>query len=250
MSYCDHYNIKSLKVINYYSNNYKLDTITNYNSHNLYSNYIKHQNNINNIEEIINNYFYLINNNINETLYIQFRSSYFLCKKYSINTQEYKVYFLKCKLCNENSIMYFLLKCNQINIIHLNYESFLFESNKDINNIAKSAFNKIAYSEINVFNLMHKINEESKINSMIKNNIIKKPLIEYYINNTRDILISQLEELIKEYDYSDKVFYHALYSLDYVFSFGTLCIYEECLANENHYYILLGCFCLASKFNI
>ena len=84
-------------------------------------------------------------------------------------------------------------------------------------------------------------------NNLIRKKIINKPILDFYINNRRNILVEQLQNLVTDYEYDDKVFFHALYSLDYVYTFGNLCLDEKCLENETHYYLLLACFTLASN---
>lgn len=112
----------------------------------------------------------------------------------------------------------------------------------------KSRSNKFkdesSFSTESFFSLVY---EEIRMNSLLKSNLVKKEVTPFFFS-IRPKLLGYLEELVKDYEYTDRVLFHAIYIIDYFYSFGAMEFEESMIEKENHFYVVLASFMLSVKF--
>ena len=63
----------------------------------------------------------------------------------------------------------------------------------------------------------------------------------------RHSMLNDIKEMQNEFQYSEKVFHHACYIMDYFFTYSYKVFPEDILLAINHYYVSIACFLISGK---
>lgn len=147
---------------------------------------------------------------------------------------------------------YYAVQCNQCGLLAIRKDSTI--SDQNIQSIFFTPFinkpqhtkkkDESLFASDHFFRLLY---EEIRMNSLLKSNLVKKEISPFYLN-IRPKLVSYLDELVRDYEYSDRVLFHAIYIIDYVYCFGVMEFEEAIIEKENHFFIVLASFILSVKF--